>query len=321
LLEDRISLNADYYVSTTRDALVNPLLPFYLGNFGGQPFVNLGRLENRGFELALNYQDNRREFKYGATANFTTIRNRVRELAAAGQIIVGGPHGGVTRTQVGQPVGAFYLLEMDGIYQDDPDGAGGLSAGDVRYRDNDRNGTINDADRVFVGNPFPTVQYGLNLNAGYKNFDLTVFFQGVAGNDVYNGVRFWLDRMDENGNYRRDLNPWTAPGSTNTTPRPVFSGVSANNNRQAASTRWLENGAYLRLKNIQLGYTLPATVLERLKGIGSLRFYLTGQNVFTITDYTGLDPETVGSGFFARGVDDGSFPNLRTFTGGLQVTF
>lgn len=324
LLEDRLQLTADYYISTTRDALVNPLLPFYLGNFGGNPFVNLGELENRGFELGLTYQDDRRPFKYGISANLTTIKNEVKELASEGQIIVGGPHGGITRTEVGQPVGAFYLIQMDGIFQEVPgadDPQAGLSAGDVRYRDANNDGTINNEDRVFVGNPFPTLQYGLNLNAGYRNFDLTVFFQGVYGNDVWNGVRYWLDRMDDNSNYRSDLNPWTAPGTTDRTPRPVISGPSAGNNALAASTRWLENGAYLRLKNIQLGYSFPAASLERLKYIKSLRIYLTGQNVFTLTDYTGLDPETVGSGFFGRGVDDGSFPNLRTFTGGLQVSF
>jgi TonB-dependent starch-binding outer membrane protein SusC len=324
--DDRVLLNADYYISTTRDALVNPILPFFIGNAGGNPFINLGRLENRGFELGLTYQQTQGDLKYGATANLTTIRNKVLELAYDGQIIVGGPHGGITRTEVGQPVGAFYLLEMQGIFQNAEEitahGAQpGAQPGDVRYRDVNMDGTINAQDRVFVGSPIPTLQYGINLNAAYRNFDLTVFFQGVAGNQVYNGVRFWLDRMDDNGNYRRDLNPWTGPGTSATTPRPVIVGPSAANNSQAASTRWLENGSYLRLKNIQLGYTLPESVVNRLQVINRLRIYLTGQNVLTFTKYTGLDPETVGSGFFARGVDDGSFPNLRTFTGGIEIGF
>ncbi len=343
LLEDRLTLSADYYISKTRDALVNPLIPLYLGNFGGNPFINLGELENRGFEFVLGFNENRNDFRYGITANLTTIRNEVLALATEGQIITGGPHGGITRTEVGQPVGSFYLLQTDGIFQTPeevtshnftaPDGTTRLiqpyaKPGDVRYKDIDRDGAITDRDRSYVGSPIPKVQYGLNLTSGYRNFDLSIFFQGVAGNKVWNGPRFWLDRLDDVGNYRTDLNPWTGPGTSNSTPRPLISGspnpddaVAASQNARADSDRWLESGSYLRLKNIQLGYTLPAGVLGGVKWISSLRVYLTGQNVFTITPYTGLDPETVGSGFFARGVDDGSYPNLRTFTGGIQLGF
>ncbi len=347
LLEDRISLSADYYVSTTKDALVNPQLPLFLGNYGSDPFINLGKLENRGFEFVLSYQENRNAFTYGATANLTTIKNKVLALASPGQVIVGGGYGDITRTEVGHPVGSFYLLQMDGIFQRPEDvtgytytnpntGVTGLiqpyaSPGDVRYRDINNDGTINNQDRSYVGNPIPDFQYGVNLNAGYRGFDLSVFFQGVAGNEVFNGPRFWLDRLDDNGNYRRDLDYWTGPGSSNDTPRPLISGSSRPNDAVAAaensrgnSTRWLENGSYFRLKNIQLGYTLPTGVTNRLKGLSRVRVYVTGQNVFTITKYTGLDPEVVGAqgnSLFSRGVDDGSFPNLRSFTGGLQVSF
>jgi TonB-linked SusC/RagA family outer membrane protein len=333
VLEDRITLSTDYYISTTKDALVNPLIPIYLGNFGGNPFVNLGELENRGFELALTYQENRTAFKYGATANLTTIKNKVLSLSQEGQIIPGGPHGGITRTEVGHPVGSFYLIEMDGIFQTTEEvtahGAQPYAKpGDVRYKDANRDGRIDNLDRRYVGSVLPKLQYGLNLNGSYMNFDLTLFFQGVYGNKVWNGSRFWLDRLDDNGNYRRDLNPWTGAGSTNSTPRPLIRGSQDPNNATAAAenarantTRWLEDGSYLRLKNVQLGYNLPANLVSRVKGLGSIRVYLTGQNVLTFTKYTGLDPETVGSGFFARGVDDGSFPNVRTFTGGIQVGF
>jgi TonB-linked SusC/RagA family outer membrane protein len=343
LFDDRLTLSADYYISKTKDALVNPLIPLYLGNFGGNPFINLGELENRGFEFVLGYNENRGDFRYGVTANLTTIQNKVLALATEGQIITGGPHGGITRTEVGQPVGSFYLLQTDGIFQTPEEvnahnftGADGSTRliqpyakpGDVRYRDVNNDGEITDRDRSYVGSPIPKVQYGLNLTSGYRNFDLALFFQGVAGNKVWNGPRFWTDRMDDVGNFRSDLNPWTGPGSSNTTPRPLISGspnadnaVAAAQNARADSDRWLESGSYLRLKNIQLGYTLPAGVLGNVKWLGSLRVYVTGQNVFTITSYTGLDPETVGSGFFARGVDDGSYPNLRTFTGGIQLGF
>ncbi|UYZ62093.1 SusC/RagA family TonB-linked outer membrane protein [Hymenobacter weizhouensis] len=329
LLEDRFTLAADYYVSETRDALVNPDVVYYLGNAGGRPFTNLGRIRNSGFEFQLGYSENRKPFRYGASANLTTIKNEVKELSFEGQVINAGPHGGITRTQVGQPVGAFFLVPMEGIFQTreevlahraQPD----AQPGDVKYRDVNGDGQIDDADRVFTGSPIPTLQYALNLNAGFKGFDLTMFFQGVTGNDIWNGTRFWTDRLDDNGNFRRDLSPWTPDNPSTTTPRPLLGGSQ---NARANSTRWLEDGSYLRLKNVQLGYTLPESLTGRVNGLGSVRLFVTGQNVFTITDYTGYDPEVVPNNpgdpnnVFVRGVDDGSFPNLRTFTGGLQVNF
>ncbi|HEX8659139.1 MAG TPA: TonB-dependent receptor [Hymenobacter sp.] len=350
-LENRLSLSADYYISQTTDALVNPPLPTIFGNAGDNPFRNLGKLENKGFEFVLGYNDDRAKFRYGATANLTTLKNTVLDLGTAGgegagaaNFFTGGPRE-ITRTEKGYEVGSFYLYQFDGIYQTgDANIPAGLSPGDVRYKDINNDGAIDDKDRSHVGRVFPKLQYGLNLNLGYGGFDLTAFFQGVQGNDVMNLGRFLTDNTADNSNYRADFSPWTPTNPSTTTPRAIIAGgpqngAAAGNNARFNSTRWLEDGSYLRMKNLQLGYTFPKPVLERAKYVSSLRIYATAQNLFTVTNYTGYDPETVGSsgGYdpntgtnggnnpltnsLARGVDEGSYPNLRSFTLGIQAGF
>ncbi|QNE38817.1 TonB-dependent receptor [Hymenobacter sp. NBH84] len=328
-LEDRITLSADYYVSQTRNALVDPPIALIYGNDGANPYQPIGRLENRGFELALGYNESRGTFKYGVSGNLTTIRNKVTRLndAAGNPFFFSNNFNNfeLARTEAGYELGSFYLYQFDGIFQQGEDIASSAQPnaqpGDVRYKDVNGDGVITTEDIQHVGRVFPKIQYGLNLNASYANFDVTAFFQGVQGNNVLNLSRWWLDRLDDNSNYRSDLNPWTTTNPSTTTPRAIISGASAGENARLNSTRWLENGSYLRLKTVQLGYTIPATALERLKGVGSLRVYVTGQNIFTITKYKGYDPETAGAGTLARGVDDGSYPNIRTFTAGIQLGF
>ena len=339
-LTNRLNLSADYYVSQTVDALINPNLPLTFGNAGPNPFRNLGKLENKGFEFLLGYNDDRNTFRYGATANLTTIKNTVLDLGTANgessgtrNFFNGGPRD-ITRTEVGYEVGSFYLFQFDGIYQTgDANIPTGLQAGDVRYKDINNDGNITDLDRTHVGRVFPKLQYGLNLNLGYGGFDLTAFFQGVQGNDVMNLGRFLTDNTADNSNYRADFSPWTPSNPSTTTPRAIKAGgpdngAAAGNNARFNSTRWLEDGSYLRLKNLQLGYSVPKTLLESTKYLASLRLVATAQNLFTVTNYTGYDPETVGSGAFntlgnnlARGVDEGSYPNLRSFTLGIQAGF
>ncbi len=332
LLENRFSLSADYYISRTTDLLAQVTLPGTLGNAGPVPYQNIGTAENRGFEFKVGYADDRKAFKYGATANLTTLRNKVLTLNAgsaegtAPQFVTGGP-GSITRTEAGYEVGSLYLYQFDGIYQTgDANIPAGLQAGDVRYKDVNGDGVINDKDRVHVGRVFPKIQYGLNLTASYGGFDLAAFFQGVQGNDVFNEGKYWLERTDDNNNHRADFSPWTPTNPSTTTPRAIIAGgpngdTAPGNNDRYATTRWLESGSYLRLKNVQLGYSLPTDLLQRSKYINSLRIFLTGQNVFTVTNYTGYDPETVGQGTLARSVDTGSYPNLRSFTLGVQAGF
>ncbi|SFQ49814.1 SusC/RagA family TonB-linked outer membrane protein [Hymenobacter arizonensis] len=339
-LSNRLSLSADYYVSQTFDALVNPSLPLTLGNASDNPYRNIGKLENKGFELVLGYNDDRGKFRYGASGNLTTLKNTVLDLGTAGgegsgaaNFFTGGPRD-ITRTEKGYEIGSFYLYQFDGIYQSgDANIPAGLAPGDVRYKDINGDGIITDLDRTHVGRVFPKLQYGLNLNLGYGGFDLTAFIQGVQGNDVMNLGRFLTDNTADNSNYRADFSPWTTTNPSTTTPRAIIAGgpqngFAAGNNARFNSTRWLEDGSYLRMKNVQLGYTVPKAALERAKYVSSLRVYVTGQNLFTVTDYSGYDPETVGTGSFnsqannlSRGIDEGSYPNLRSFTLGIQAGF
>jgi TonB-linked SusC/RagA family outer membrane protein len=323
-LENRLTLSADYYVSRTLNALVNPAIPLLLGNNGDNPYQRIGKIENRGFDFIVGYNENRNAFKYGITANLSTLSNKVLDVGTSGNqpaFYNAGPSG-VTRTEAGYEVGSFYLYQFDGVYQQgDSNIPAGLQAGDARYRDNNGDGTINEKDRVHVGRVFPKFQYGVNLTASYGGFDVAAFLQGIQGNDVFNNTRYWTDRIDQTGNYRTDLNPWTPTNTGSNTPRLVAAGQSAVNNSQYNSTRWLENGSYLRLKNVQIGYSLPQTMMEKLRYISRLRLYATGQNIFTATKYSGYDPETVGSGTLTRGLDEGQYPNLRTFTLGIQAGF
>jgi len=335
LLEDRITLSADYYVSTTKDALVNPTLAAYLGNAGGNPYANIGSLRNKGFELQASYQKSSGAFTYGVSGNLTTVNNRVTKLAQEGQVIGSG----ATQTAVGHPVGAFFLIPFDGVFQTKEEvlnykNADGkviepfASAGDARYVDTNGDGQINDDDRQYYDTDIPKIVYGFSANGAYKGFDLSFLIQGSGGNQVFNVARATMDRTDDPSNFRADFSPWTPENPSTTTPRPLQSGGATGDLQAAAasnargSSRFLENGSYARLKNVTLGYTIPAPLLSnRVKFISNLRIYVTGQNLATVTKYSGPDPEFVNGNFFERGVDYSAFPNLRTVTGGIQVGF
>lgn len=325
-LENRLTLGADYYVSRTTNALVAPPIPLLFGNAGNNPYQRIGEIENRGFEFLLSYNEARSAFKYGVSANLSTLQNKVITVGNSGDqpnFFTAGPNG-VTRTEAGYEIGSFYLYQFDGVYQQgDANIPAGLKAGDARYKDTDGNGIINEKDRVHIGRVFPKFTYGLNLTASYLGFDVAAFFQGIQGNDVFNNTKYWLDRTDQTSSYRTDLNPWTPTNTGSTTPRAVAAGPSAANNSRFNSTRWLEDGSYLRLKNLQVGYSLPQSLMDKVKGISRLRIYATGQNVFTATKYSGYDPETVGGlgGILTRGLDEGQYPNVRTFSLGLQAGF
>lgn len=325
-LDNRLTLGADYYVSRTTRALINPTIPLSFGNAGANPYQRIGEIENKGLEFLLGYNEARSAFKYGVSANLSTLQNKVITVGNLGDksnFFNAGP-AGVTRTEAGYEVGSFYLYQFDGVYQQgDANIPAGLQAGDARYKDLDGNGIINDKDRAHVGRVFPKFTYGLNLTASYGGFDVAAFFQGIQGNDVFNNTKYWLDRIDQTGNYRTDLNPWSPTNTSSTTPRLVAAGPSAANNSLLNTTRWLENGSYMRLKNLQIGYSLPQSIMEKMKGVTRLRLYATGQNVFTLTKYSGYDPETVGGlgGILTRGLDEGQYPNVRTFSLGLQAGF
>ena len=332
LLNNKILLSTDYFIANTKDVILQVPVPFSFGNQGDNPFQNLGQIQNKGIEAALTYQDQKGEFKYSANLNFAALRNKVIQLVDVNnnQPIYG--FGSFSRLAVGEAAGSFYGYKTDGIFQNQAEVdaspqknrvAGGLKPGDVRIVDQNNDGKIDfEHDRVVLGTPFPKFEYGLNLAGSWRGFDLTLYFFGVNGNKIYNAGRVLTERYDDNANYRTDSQYWHGEGTSNSVPRPLY---GDSRNVLDLSDRWIEKGDYFRLKNLQIGYTINASLLQRVKAISSLRVYVTGQNVFTATKYKGYNPEVTGAdgsnSVFNRGIDNGNYPTLRTFSFGLTAGF
>ncbi|HEV8083296.1 MAG TPA: TonB-dependent receptor [Chitinophagaceae bacterium] len=333
--KDKLTLTVDYFVKTTSDMLIP--IPFPLiGGTAKPPYLNAGKVQNKGLEVDLNYKNNTHLFKYDIGVNFSTLTNEVLSLSN-GQPIAGGRidnNYNATLTTVGHPIGSFYLYEQEGIFQNAADvfahayQGSGIKPGDVKFKDQNGDGVIDDKDRTFLGSAIPKYTFGATGNFEYRNFDLSIFFQGQYGNKIYSQVN-----MDIEGFYRafnvtqRVFDErWHGEGTSNSMPRVTFKGAS---NNKFPSSRFLEDGSYLRLKNCQIGYTIPEKIVSRYK-IKSLRFYVTGQNLWTLTNYTGLDPEmhisdnvrrdTYG-GDVGAGIDWGTYPSARSFILGLNLNF
>ncbi len=336
-LSNKLNVTMDYFNKDTEDILVSTPLSFITGTGNPVP-ANRGSITNSGFEFLASYRDQLSEdFSFNATINFSTLKNEVTSIGDGSPIRSGSFTSNTifsTRTDIGQPIGSFYGYTVDGIYQTDAEAAaandqpGNPTAGDLRFKDiggpdgSGPDGIIDENDETYIGNPTPDFEYGINLGAEYKNWDLSLFFNGVAGNEILNGSKY-RGYFDFNGNYFADaLNAWT-PSNTNTNiPRNTQSDPGFN---RRMSTFYLESGSYFRLKNAQVGYSFPDAFLEKVK-LSRLRLYASAINLFTITDYEGYYPEVgrnsrSGRGVFTRGVDEGSYPTPRTFQLGLQVSF
>ncbi len=332
IFDNALLLSADYYIKKTSNMLLFLPLPSSGGN-GGNPAVNAGNVTNSGLELELTYKktlDN--SWSYSVTGNFATVNNNVTALANGTPIAAGRIDNNyyATLTAVGHPIGSFYLLQQEGIFQNAQQvfthayQGPGIRPGDVMYKDVNGDGVIDDKDKTFVGSPIPKFTYGLTSNVAYKNFDLSIFFQGVYGNKIYNQVLTDIEGFYRPFNITERIatQSWTGPGSTNTFP--LLSWTDGSNNKMP-STRFLESGSYLKLKNVQLGYKLNKDVMKSL-GISNVRFYVSGQNLLTFTKYTGLDPEQYnnsnnGNTVTAVGIDWGTYPSARTITVGVNANF
>ncbi|HWE41634.1 MAG TPA: SusC/RagA family TonB-linked outer membrane protein [Gemmatimonadaceae bacterium] len=319
-----LTFSADYYVRTSDGLLVSAPIPWSLGA-EGSPVVNAGAIRNAGVELSATHVLERGKFKLNTNANVATLKNRVLRLGNGNQPIFAGPWG-VSRTAVGGPVGEFYVKKMVGIFQSDAEAAAsaqpGARAGDVKYADLNGDGIINDQDRYNAGSGIPKLTGGLFLNSSYAALDFGVNLRGSWGAKIFNVPRFWTDRMDDLGNYRADLRPWTPQNHSNTTPRAVF-GAAGAANADPVSSRWLENGDYVKIQNIQVGFRIPARYLQRVGTQGfSPRVYVNVQNLHTFTSFTNWDPEALGFGDpLSRGVDDGYiYPNVRTVSFGIDLS-
>ena len=332
---DRLSFIADYYRKRTYGILVRVPVP-QSGGDQFPPYVNAGEVENTGLELGIIFKNNSGQFNYSLGGNISSVRNKVLSLAT-GEPISGGfglSDGPITRTEVGQPVGSFYLYKMEGLFQNQaevdasPFQTDDTRPGDVKFADLNGDNKIDDKDRSHFGNPFPDFIYGLNLSVNWKNIDLSVLAQGVQGNDVYFLYGNFAYETQSRGfnSYNDILNRWT-PNNTNT-DIPKVSVDDRNGNRRI-STRFLKDGSYMRIRNITLGYNFKSLI--KTDAIGSLRFYVTAQNALTFTKYPGLDPEiqantndTRGLGVssdLAVGIDWGTVPAPRTFIAGITMGF
>jgi TonB-linked SusC/RagA family outer membrane protein len=339
LFNNQFTVNLDVFRSVSEDVLLSQPLPFYLGNLQGDPIVNIGSIQNMGVELNLAYRPKLDgEFKWDIAGNVSVVRNKVLELGNLGVDVATGQarnyiQSGNTRTQVGRSIGEYFVLRQDGIFQNQAeiDAHKAQSAyakpGDIRYQnvvDGGTNDDINDQDRVFAGSPFPKFTTGLQFNSRYKDFSLSLQLYGAFGQKLYNDVLRELDSYG-NSNYRTDINPWT-PSNTNTDfPRLGYQFAEndrgINENARGNSSRWIEDGSFLRLRNVELGYNFPTELLKKAS-IGSARFYVSGQNLFTITKYKGLDPDVVGANpNLEPGVDNGNYPSSRIISFGLSVGF
>lgn len=323
LFNGRFNLTTDYYIKTTTDMLYAAPIPLVAGTL--PPVRNIGKVENRGFELALQYRNREGAFSYSVGGNIAFVNNRVLSLGEGGDPVLTGrvqsANATVSRTEVGRPIAAFYGFVTDGIFQTTEEVAAHAfqheltAPGDIRFKDLNGDGVIDLLDQTFIGNPTPDFTYGLNADCSFKGFDLSIFVLGSQGNDIYNGtVRYDFTYVNRPVSV---LNRWTGPGTSNSEPR-----VSLNDPNQNArvSDRFVEDGSFIRLKNLQLGYSPPANLLKSL-GIYKFRMYVSAQNLFTFTRYSGLDPEIGAVSALEIGIDRGFYPQARTFLGGLSVTF
>jgi TonB-linked SusC/RagA family outer membrane protein len=323
LLNDKISVTADYYIKDTKDMLLTVPIPLYIG---AQPSVsNAGSCRNQGFEFWAEYRHHEGAFQFDVAGNFSTVKNKVLTLGKGGESIPSGDVKGrfTTLTAIGEPISQFYGWIMEGIFQtaeevaSSPYQTGQTKPGDCKFKDIDGNDTINAKDKVFIGSPIPKFTYGLNANLSFKGFDLNIFFQGVSGNKIYNGYRFWTEGWGET-NWEKDMydNHWTPDNPSNTHPRVL---IGDPNDNLRVSTRFIDNGSYFKIRTLTIGYTLPENLTKKAT-ISKLRIYFTAQNLLTITKYPGFDPEVSGSDNLELGIDRGEYPPPRVFTIGLNVT-
>ncbi len=312
----RLTGSVDLFIRNTNDMLIGVTAPAHVGNrYAGMS--NVGTVSNKGVELTLDYRNNIGDLSYSVGGNISFIKNKMTGLNG-GSPVYGG-YSNITVVNEGYPLYYFWGYQYDGMFRTDEEALEYLHgytandipfhAGDAKYRDVSGDGKIDDKDRVDLGSSIPTINYGINIGAGYKGFDLQLFFQGVGGNKIYNQVRH---RLESTGT-TSVLSPimvdaWTTNNPDGTIPNPK------NSINYYASSRFLESGAYFRLKNLQIGYTLPAAISKKAF-LQNCRFYLQGSNLFTITKYNGYDPEVGG------GIDYGNYPQSRTYIFGVNITY
>lgn len=328
---NRLSLTADYYVKNTKDILLTVPIPISSGG-ANDPIRNAGKIRNNGFEFNLGWMDQPNpDISYGINLIGSFNKNKVIAMGSeSGSIKGGSTNQNITtsETKAGYPIGGYWLIstagyfnsqeEVDAYAKDGKKIQPAAEPGDIKFVDANNDGVINDDDRVFQGSPFPDFTFALNGNMRYKNFDLSIGLQGVLGNKIYNATRQTLEDVTKSSNFLAScLDYWTPENKNASHPRLTWD--DPNRNTRAESDRYLENGSYLRLRSVQLGYTFPQTWFKG--AIQHARVYINAENLFTITSYSGYSPDVNADNANYRGFDNFIYPTNRTFMLGLNVTF
>ena len=328
LFNNRISLIVDGYVKNTNDMLVPMSVPVTSGYSDVYvPSINAGKIQNKGFEVTLSTKNIiKNDFKWSSDAVFSYNKNNVESINSDTPIITasGGFNSAIGLIKAGYPVNVFYGYITDGIFQNQDEvdrhavqmpgsnSATSTSPGDIRFKDLNNDGVINDKDRTVIGNPNPKFTFSLNNTFSYKNFDLTIFLQGSYGNDIFNANRMYTEAMSIIQNQSTAvLGRWTGEGTSNNIPRAIYGDPNQNSR---VSDRYIEDGSYLKIKNINLSYTLPKAVFGQ--NFNSVKIFVSAQNLVTWTKYSGFDPEVP-----VNGIDNGTYPITRTVSLGLNIGF
>lgn len=326
--DNRLQATVDYYIKTTIDLLERVSIPGHVGN--NPPYANVGSVQNRGIEVDLKWRHKKNSFRYSTGLNLTYNVNEMTYIANPDKVLPDaaslGIISGVTHTMEGYPIASFWGYKTDGIFQNQAEvfqhiGLTGLplqpnaKPGDVRFVDINNDGKIGPEDRTIIGNPTPDWVFGFSADAEFKNFFLSLLLTGTLGNDIINGSQ----RLDLSYTNRTTaiLDRWTGEGSSNEVPRYTW---ADNNNNYAMSDLYIEDGSYIRLKNIQFGYNLPGSILKKI-GASTWRIYVSAENLITLTNYTGADPEIGARGSFDIGIDRGIYPMARTWRVGTTISF
>jgi TonB-linked SusC/RagA family outer membrane protein len=342
-LDGLFDLTFDWYSKQIRDLLFNPELPGTSGT-ATQPYVNIAKIRNRGIDGALTgHFTPVQDFKLDITGTLTTYHNTIVKISNGSQNFDLQPRrfngSNIIRNQVGSSISSFFGYRVTGFWNDQAeiDAANAqartatgqptavfqtdVKPGRFRYADINGDGLITPADRDILGSPNPDFSYGLNVSASYRSFDFNIFLYGTQGNEIWNQVRWWTDFFPNFAGVKSHTalyDSWT-PERRNA-KAPIQETVGSFSTTNVPNSYYVENGSYLRAKNAQIGYTLPAGLLSRF-GVGRFRVYVQGANLFTITDYSGLDPELNAATTTAFGIDEGSYPNMRQYLVGVNVTF
>lgn len=328
---NRLSITADWYLKDTKDILLTVPIPISSGG-ANDPVRNAGKIRNKGFEFNATWNNTiSKDLSYGVSVIGSFNKNEVTAMGSGTQAIWGGATNqniNTCKTMAGYPIGGYWLIPTDGYFNSDDEATAyakdgvkiqpNAQAGDIRFKDTNNDGTIDDKDRVYSGSPFPKFTFSVNGNITWRNIDASLSFQGVTGNKIYNATRQTLEDVTKGTNFlATTLDYWTPENKNASHPRLTWD--DPNRNTRAESDRYLENGSYLRLRNVQVGYTFPKQWFNGF--IENARVFANAENLFTITGYSGYTPDVNTSSATARGFDNFVYPINRVFMLGLNVTF